>query len=791
MVSKLFNPAILSGMNAINIFKDLWAHQTEALINAADLRKQGIKKGIALQFTGTGKTTFGVIDALLTTAKVKDRKKQIFVVVPTQEIRSQWIKSFKELSPRIKTFETAMEVYDEKSLREADVIVTHYAYLHRYKSAFKSMDLPVGYVIIDEAHHMFAESYAGVRPESADELQPADLKIFKPHFTLGLTATPIAISGKRAQSIKGEGGQLWIQDLFDNHIIIDKTSEEDLLDFINLGILVPIKQELAELPEFIYADLVKENNVLVGDDFDQGKIFKKINREAFYEFLIDLYQSKVPAQKKDKPTLIVALNIKDADQMALAFRQAGLEAEALHSELPDKQQEILKNRFKKGDLKILIQVTMLAEGYDFPAIETLIMARPIYARHLYLQFLGRGLRAYLGKNDLLLLDVGWNFIRYASQRMDSVFNKERIAESVRKNGAHLPDYIQFDHRHIQMNTHHFFENFILPIQKGELSTTMLSSRLGIAHTTLLKAKDQILELEGVRKIKVKGRETFVVAESLYSRIEEIIFKTLKRKEEIAITEMAELFGVSFPAIVAMENELKKLPSFREISGNSRYRFVIGLEDLEQAEKMIRSAIEPKKEGELYYEEAAELLDLNHLTILHMKEILREHLPHTFRELSRFGKQTFVVHEDDLQTIQALAKNFASESHQWSRKALLDRFGVPNSVWMAIQSEVEKLPTYRKLHLRKGHDYVIEPSDLITLTRIIFEYQKLSGKSRDRIPSVHLAKRLGVTQEELNQHLEAIKQLPTFEWAKASQHIQADQFMIDLIDYENVKDILNR
>jgi ATP-dependent helicase IRC3 len=51
---------------------------------------------------------------------------------------------------------------------------------------------------------------------------------------------------------------------------------------------------------------------------------------------------------------------------------------------------------------------LLTEGFDFPEIAALVIARPTLSPSLYLQMLGRGTRLAAGKKDCLVLDIMGN-----------------------------------------------------------------------------------------------------------------------------------------------------------------------------------------------------------------------------------------------------------------------------------------------------------------------------------------------------------------------------------------------
>lgn len=78
----------------------------------------------------------------------------------------------------------------------------------------------------------------------------------------------------------------------------------------------------------------------------------------------------------------------------------------IHSKLNKTQQADNMSKFEEGDCRHMSSVTMVAEGYDFPAIDAIVGMRPTRSPVLYVQLVGRGLRLFPGKKDCLFLDYG-------------------------------------------------------------------------------------------------------------------------------------------------------------------------------------------------------------------------------------------------------------------------------------------------------------------------------------------------------------------------------------------------
>ena len=62
---------------------------------------------------------------------------------------------------------------------------------------------------------------------------------------------------------------------------------------------------------------------------------------------------------------------------------------------------------RRGEIKVLVNYRLLAEGFDAPKTRSIIIARPVYSPNLYFQMIGRGLRGVKnrGNDRCLILNV--------------------------------------------------------------------------------------------------------------------------------------------------------------------------------------------------------------------------------------------------------------------------------------------------------------------------------------------------------------------------------------------------
>lgn len=104
------------------------------------------------------------------------------------------------------------------------------------------------------------------------------------------------------------------------------------------------------------------------------------------------------------PGIVSALSIDDAESYAERLCAEGIEAQAIHSRLPDAEQEARIKALQEGRLRCLVHVALLAEGVDLPWLRWLCLRRPVGARVRFVQEVGRVLRVHPGKRRAVVMD---------------------------------------------------------------------------------------------------------------------------------------------------------------------------------------------------------------------------------------------------------------------------------------------------------------------------------------------------------------------------------------------------
>ena len=235
----------------------------------------------------------------------------------------------------------------------------------------KHMDEEPDLIVIDEAHHALAETYR-ILWENYPEARK-----------LGMTATPCRLNGKG------------FTDLFDSLI-----TSWTVAEFIGKGWLssfdyVSIR---ANSREQRLIDSLKKRGA--DGDYQVKEMNEVLNRETS---IGRLYES-VERYARGKKGIVYAVSIAHARRIAACYSAHGLEAVAIDSRTPASERRELVEDFRRGKVKVLVNVDIFSEGFDCPDVEFVQLARPTLSLAKYLQQVGRGLRRSADKASCMLID---------------------------------------------------------------------------------------------------------------------------------------------------------------------------------------------------------------------------------------------------------------------------------------------------------------------------------------------------------------------------------------------------
>ena len=417
--------------------------------------------------TGTGKThVLAAIVGLFL-------KKNVCVVAHRRELVSQIKDTLARFFP---------------DLDPEKIQVTSIQWLSRHYREIKEKP---SLIVIDEAHHALAETYAEV------------LNAYPKAKKMGLTATPYRMNGKG------------FTDLFDALLCSWSMERFIAKGRLSLYDYYSIKPDSAD--QLLIDSLQKRG---ADGDYQQKELNEVMDVRPSLERLCLTIKEYVPGKKG----IVYAISIQHAEHIAEFYRENGIKAVAISSKTPSSLRKELIERFKKtnaslsfskitpslftlkegstafpkplspqgtgdvtaptrrseplrskdggpskispdcagwdrlgatclhpaekvaeNEIEVLVSVDLFSEGFDCPDVEFIQLARPTLSLAKYMQMVGRGLRVAEGKEYCVILDNVGLYKRFGLPSVD------RDWQSMFEGRTSLEDILQ--ETCMQVNSH--------------------------------------------------------------------------------------------------------------------------------------------------------------------------------------------------------------------------------------------------------------------------------------------------------------------------------------------------
>jgi superfamily II DNA or RNA helicase len=139
---------------------------------------------------------------------------------------------------------------------------------------------------------------------------------------------------------------------------------------------------------------------IVGGDFEERALAEVLDHQALNQAAASLYRDRFDST----PGIVYAAGVDHAYNLAREFRAAGLRAEAVSGRTPPvKLAEILAG-YERGEIDILINAMLLAEGWNSPRATVCMHLAPTASRRVYQQRIGRIMRMHPRKEAGIVVD---------------------------------------------------------------------------------------------------------------------------------------------------------------------------------------------------------------------------------------------------------------------------------------------------------------------------------------------------------------------------------------------------
>jgi ATP-dependent helicase IRC3 len=311
----------------------------------------GITRPLVALPTGTGKT---VVFSHL----IDQRPGRALVLAHRDELIRQAVDKLLMINP---DFHIGVVKAEENQIA-APVVVGSVQTLAR-SNRLEQLSTHFNTVIVDEAHHVVADSYQRI-------LEHVGSFALDGPVTIGFTATP-----ERADKVGL--GKVW------ERIVYQKT----LLEMITQGYLCDVRAVRVSVQ--VNLDQVHTR----AGDFVESELESVLLSADAPEHVVAAYKKHALG----RTALVFTPTVRMAYRVAEAFWNAGVAADALDGTMPLDERRGILNRLHTGETKVVANCAVLTEGFDEPSIDCIIIARPTKSKPLYIQMVGRGTRLYPGK----------------------------------------------------------------------------------------------------------------------------------------------------------------------------------------------------------------------------------------------------------------------------------------------------------------------------------------------------------------------------------------------------------
>ncbi|QUR94349.1 TOTE conflict system archaeo-eukaryotic primase domain-containing protein [Macrococcoides canis] len=328
--------------------------------------------GLLCAGTGFGKT-------VVASKLIADQSISTLIIVNNKSLAEQWKSQleefidlkdepFAEYTPkgRLKKKDKIGIIYGGKVIRSKNIDIALFQSLTSMDDLESIMN-DYGMVIVDEAHHVAAKTFEDVMTK------------IKSRYVYGLTATP-----------KREDG---LENIIYMRIgPIRHVAEKEVPKHISQKLYLRFTS-LGEHITNIHDNLIHDNNELIVKDINRNEII--IN---------DIVQNI----KEGRHIIVLSRYVEHIQVLKTKFEQEnmGTKTYILNSRMKTSQLKDEMNRLKlEGKPFVLFTTGSYAgEGFDLPALDTLMLVMPIKAKGSIKQYLGRLLRNLQEKEELRVFD---------------------------------------------------------------------------------------------------------------------------------------------------------------------------------------------------------------------------------------------------------------------------------------------------------------------------------------------------------------------------------------------------
>jgi len=334
------------------------------------LKSKGKKNGVIVLPTGSGKS-------LVIAEIAKQLDEPLVIFQPSKEILEQNFEklvSYGIYDVGVYSASLNSKKIDRITLATIGSAVSHPDLFERFK-----------YTLVDECH--------GVNPKFGRYKDFFDLVKTK---ILGLTATPFRLASNSF------GSELRF---------ITRTRPkvfDELLYYVQIKDLL----DRGYLAKMVYHDIksidcsqLKVNST--GADYTDKSVQDYYEKVRFKNKLKRVVDRLLELDRKG-----VLIFTRFVNEAKFIVDNSDGQIEMVTAKTKKKERSSLIKRFRAGEIKAIANVGVLTTGFDYPELDTILIARPTRSLGLFYQMVGRAVRPHQDKEHAMIVDMGGNLKRF-------------------------------------------------------------------------------------------------------------------------------------------------------------------------------------------------------------------------------------------------------------------------------------------------------------------------------------------------------------------------------------------
>ena len=222
-------------------------------------------------------------------------------------------------------------------------------------------------IIVDEAHHATSATWKGV--------------VARYPIVIGLTATPYRLDGAPLGDVFGR-------------IVSGPTVSELVADgvLINPRIFAPPGPDLRGVHTR-------------GGEYVPSELEAAVSKPSLIGDIVTHWKKHA----NNGRTVVFGVGVAHSKAIAAAF---GSIARHIDGQTPQAEREESVAQLEAGEIRVLCNCDLIGEGWDLPALDCAILARPTKSMALHRQQIGRVMRSCHEKTGALVLDHAGNTLRH-------------------------------------------------------------------------------------------------------------------------------------------------------------------------------------------------------------------------------------------------------------------------------------------------------------------------------------------------------------------------------------------